>query len=640
MAKLFPAPGVDTVVLNRRPGVYQKMVTLFDVAVAIPATPGTVLIDEEVDLAPWGLVATTYRYGNFGFFFEKPDGQGGWIPVTADDSSAPPPWVHDPPGYEIACEIIPSPVKRPKYPGGDPTPFTTEPGGSELGASMGKDWDNRAGCRIELGGLGGPPPEQTISRVRIVAARSTKTYTPEEQALINTYGYRLRVILHAINLVAWEKEVPILATQGVELMHETVDLSQYGLVSDTGHVCFIAELRRNGRTIRTYLPREFTPGEELDHPALPVKISTVGVMPGNSWRSDNNGQNPWWGSKSYGRNGDAGAINDTFIAWTHIGPPLGYCPESTKQIIHVVAWRAEDDGPAAYYDGTLAEGTIDLSVFHPAMGGTLKGLTAIPADVFVTFVPTTAPNQDSTKWTVHPTASVQPRYMGMCIEFIPGVTTLQEVFDAIDAASATGGHVRTDTLVAPNYVLTQTSEFTLTTAGTIVDPAIPTTPEGAAGATLRVRMLIAPPNRKYEYPFVVTEDASPRFLALPRIPVPPSVEAIPQGLWWAGAYPTPPVTPDYDRLMLHQDGVAMLYDVPYFTQEYVGTGAPQTIPHGVKVLMGWPPYDVVRHRVIPVKWPGGSACDFSSSFDTKNIYVTMTIGVTYIVAWWQNRYGF
>jgi hypothetical protein len=80
---------------------------------------------------------------------------------------------------------------------------------------------------------------------------------------------------------------------------------------------------------------------------------------------------------------------------------------------------------------------------------------------------------------------------------------------------------------------------------------------------------------------------------------------------------------------------ARMADVPEFVSgEILGDGTAQATAHGFTIPNGWDP-DLLNRRIIPVKWPAGSACGFSATVDATNINVTMTLGVTYIIMAWR-----
>lgn len=646
----MPRHATDELV-RKQFGSWQKMVVVFDKSVVIPATPNAILFDEEVNLGPWGGVATTYRIGNFGYLIEKPDGQGGWTPTIHPDGGVLPVVPGDPAGYEAGAEIICSPMPRPKHPsfsGSEPLAATF----GTRGANMGMDWILRDGMRFDT--TNPPQEEDEISRVRIQATRSSRVYSPAEQAAIDALGYRLRVVLHLINTVAWEVETAIPDTADEIFIEEELDLADFGLVSSLERMRFVAEVRRDGRTVKTLLGREYVPGEALDHPSYPIRVATIGVMPGNDWRNDNNGVNAWiFYDSLYGRNfvspGLSGRDNNGDInSGTHLGPPLGYCPESAKQLVKVVAWRSPNGLDPTYFDGSLSEAVIDLTTVDAGMGATFFGQSLDGADARIEFVPATVLERNANNAYLYPDGVdtvlelVPLDYPtgGLIARYIPGAVTLQTVFNAItDHWTNRGGYIRPGVLTSPAYVLSQTSPFTVSTGGAIVPQTAPTVPSEATGATLRIRLLVAPPNRLGMHPFDTKNTSdNPRQVLLQTIEEPRSVDATPMGLWWHNGYRgRKPYTEN--RLKLYRDSVAFLYDIPAFSAEIVGTGEQQAFPHGT-FTQGNPPYNAIRHRVIPVKWPAGTAVDFTTSYDADNVYVTMTLGVTYLLLIWPGKYGY
>lgn len=547
---------------SRRTGGWQPMTVIFDQAAVIPATPGAILIDEEVDLGPWGLIATTYRHGNFGYIIEKPDGSGGWVPTnrfgandawdfeTGQSGRAPGIPADDLEGYEVDVAIWPSPMKLPKLPGGDlplvdPVQYAGVGVTATVGADPGRDWNIGRGSR---GGVSfSPQPEDRLSRVRLIARRSDRIYTPAEQAAINPLGYRVRLVLDAVNLVVWEKEVPIPAAQNTEFMHEIIHLSDFGLISDHDRFRFVAEVRRNGKTTRRFhngtdddvrrRKAEYVTGEEMDPPTYPIAVVTRPQFVNNPlWNTQNSSQ-----SGMVLRGG-----------WRY-GPSLGQCSESVRNKVHVVAWRLGYDLDTQYLDGSLTSVNIDLTAIDPLMNGVLLARSGVSRSLAVVFTPGVPPDvfnpvslgMDPTPVGVSALSNMgysEPYESGIRVTFRPGVATLQNVFDAINTYAAKfGGPITTGVLNAPAYVLNQTAEFT--TAPAYVDPVKVPVPAGSGdNCTLRVRLLMVPPNRVWDWPFVGVEGANDYGLAqmllrpvgdynsLPSFP-PDGTHGSPPGLW-------------------------------------------------------------------------------------------------------------
>jgi hypothetical protein len=637
MAKLFPSSSVEAAILNRRIGSYQRMVTVVDVAAVIPATPGVIIIDEEVNLAVWGLVATTNREGNFGIIIEKPDG-GGWVATNEEGiyfnpqdllvtlPSLPGQPSPDPNGYEIETSIIPSPMKLSKLPGGPPVPLYKYT--LERGQDPGRDWYVDSGAHPAFWTSDHlpkePRAEDRLTRVRIVIKRSPRVYSSEEQTVIDSYGYRARAVLEIRNQVVWEKEVPIPASGNSMIMDEALDLAEFGLLSDHDRFRFVAEMRRDGKTIRSYLPSDYVVGEELDPPG-----PTVVWVPRPIFKNT-----PWWNTQNAG---SAYALNKGY----EFNRGLAHCSESTRQSIRVVAWRLEPMA-TTYYDGTPGEAVMDLSTLNPAMGAEIVVLGGPEPQTWnVKFDSSLESPVAHVALGRLVYARVTPDAGGITVQCHPTLTTLQDVFDVINTPEQQNTerffipHIFARTLLTPNYVLTGadlTREFSLVAQAT----PIPVPGGAETGCTFRVRLLIPAPNKIGEWPFIETEgtdDLGAAQLLLRSITptaryplgrnIDDSTYGGPVGLFFSDA-----------RLRVGDQSVAYTGDAPFVSEEVTGTGFPQTFPHGREAVLAVPVVPS-RIRVIPTKWPGGSACDFSYSADNTYVTVTMTAGVSYIVMAWK-----
>jgi hypothetical protein len=470
---------------------------------AFAATPGSVLIDEEIQLGPWGHIATTYRQINLGWVIEKfvsgswvaTNAPEDWAPLTSGSGGVTPD--PDPESYQVIVVNSVSPMKAPKYPGGDPwqnIPSGTYSYGFGRGQEWGRDlWTMNDGGVLSRPGLRlDPQPEDRISRLRVMARRADVAYDAGQQATIDALNYRVKIVAYAVNQVVWEKEVPLVEATGSLLMNEYIDFGDYGLVSDQERFVFIAELRRNGKTIRGYLPREYTTGEEFDPPAWPVRIATRPETDNTPWWNDQNGGQYWISAHRYGDPNVTVPWPDYAISdgvW--LGDGIGYCSESTKDHLRVLAYRFGNI-PATYKDGTMAVASVDLGA-GDIINATISGALG---EVSINFRQWFNPGAQATY-----NSNVDPQgALGGCfIYHQTGVTTLQEVFDAIALLDPNITKVVTGTLTNPTNVTTWADqEFRL--AGGLVAVA---TPSGSGdNTTLRMRLLVQPPNRMYEYPFL------------------------------------------------------------------------------------------------------------------------------------------
>lgn len=502
---------VNTKVVKRS-GAWQPMQKIEFVAdlKENASEPGTLLIDEEINLGPLGILVETFGTANLYFSIDKPDGNGGWLHTLRGDTGFPATPDPDPEGYEVDISYYPAPVARPKLAGGDPTlpPRDT----IRRGGDSGVDWWTGAGAPGWM--PMNPDPSHRVTRMRLRVARSATAYTPEEQATFNALGYRVRIGLHVPNMTMWEYEAPI-DPAGSYVLNQPVNLADYGLISDSARFVFLAEFKRNGKTIKNFLKREYTPGELLEPPTNPVTISTQGIFPGGDYRNDtNNSSNGrWWGGGSgkYGINGSAGKrptegpdLLPAFETGTWLQSSVGDCGENAKQLVQVVAFL---NGARAteYYDGTLATADLDLATIpveqggDPAMQGVLVAQSGYPMPIQVVFTPGASLSVERT-YAPEAEDSGSDVGTGLKITFVSGVTTLGDIFTAIDAVYAEhNGFVKTGTLTTPAYVLTQTVEFQISAQ---VTPTPTPYPAGAEnGCTLHMRLLVATPNHQHIYPF-------------------------------------------------------------------------------------------------------------------------------------------
>jgi hypothetical protein len=561
-----------------RPGGYRKNVVIFEKAVPIPATPRAVLIDEEIDLAPYGLVATTARHMNLGFFIEKPDGNGGWIPTNAPASwavgdsgnSAPIDGVPaaDPNGYAILVDYWSVPMAQPHFPGGDPNALGPDQGASyRVGQDVGRD------VLIGPGAAGWFYTESDrMGRLRVRAYRGNEVYSPEEQATIDALGYRVRVYIEAIDLCVWEREVAIgNAPLGTVLMNEPIDLSRFGMITDEDRFVFVLEMRRNGRTIRAKNDNAYSVGEAFDPPAPPVGVNVFGVVDGTPWWNEQN-QNNWMSSLvRYGEAGGAGraGLAGEVCAGSWLGPATGDCSESVQQQLRAIIWRS-GAALAEYEDGSPG--------------------------VYARF--------DSTPFFV----------LRSTLAGAPGCYTIEGVYDGplnvVDTGTGLTLYAQaTDTIGNLLALIVATGKFTVVsslsgaTAGAIMNlwPAptasvvpvrepVPTPVDAWEGTTVRLRLLIAPPNRVWSYPFANGTGMGE--------------QGVRQVIFQVGepAFPRFPMTGLHlrdGRMHYGELPVAMNNESPRVLSYGVGNGLP--IPFEV---YGRLPSNVY---VVPLSWPAGSA---------------------------------
>lgn len=497
----MPLHATEPFVYNRA-GSWKHAALIADVSALVVATPGAVLFDEEFNLGPWGCVAHTQRHILPTVSIQKPDGEGGWIATTGYLAGAPP-WITatDPVGYEVEFSF----TTIMATPNGETVPPSVNGGTIEVGSDTGGDVDSYY--------------EDRYSRIRLVAKRTSRIYTPEEQAVIDAYGYRARITLLTSDLVLWEREFPIeVASSSQFLLNETVDLAEFGLTAGIDRALVVAEFRRNGRTIRTRLSREYQIGEAFDHPAPPVHFDIRNVSPYlPPWNNQNGGGDVL--RTYYGNNqpldGVTSEVGACFQAGVLHNEEFGDCGEAIMQHLQITAWRS-GDLPTEYWDGTrTGVVSLDLSSVTVGLEGTVF-CSALDTQVSVTFVGDgNAPQYNGTTYGGGTWSELDPGG-GVIVHFTPGSSTMAtalatllpettyEPYSGLFCPGFSQTKVRLAGSIpgtAFSYVLVAGDAFGPVTinGGSLV--AVPVVPASFEGCTVRVRLLAAPQHRSGEYPF-------------------------------------------------------------------------------------------------------------------------------------------
>jgi hypothetical protein len=339
------------------------------------------------------------------------------------------------------------------------------------------------------------------SRLRVWFRRTARTYTAEEQATIDRLGYRLHVLVQAKDFCVWEKEVPIAGDHGDYLMQEDLDVSDFGLTGDMDNHVWVAEFRRNGQTIRSFIQREYRDGEQFDPPTLPVGIMIVPKPPLAPWWGATDSEKLWQPER-YGRSAfppgfvpDDFPADEEFVDGVWIGNHGGYCigPNVQQTTVRVRRWGAPRE---TYVDGSgYVPGTLDLStVGTGGMLGTLRTKQGWVSGLSVRFL-ADAPGGV--------TAEPVDGGKAVVVHFQPGVSTLHEVWSVIDALPPYVA-LRTGALASPGYVL-QAGDAVQAGYGWTLNGHFPVVPVPAGSTdhcTLRLRLLAAPPdlaNRQYPW---------------------------------------------------------------------------------------------------------------------------------------------
>ncbi len=458
------------------PGGWQSMVDIFDKAVVVPATPNAVLIDEEINLWQYGLVSTTAVNVNFGVIIEKPDGKGGWVASNNPDylPNAPGVPAADPPGYEVAYAGMARPMQRPLFRGGDPWPSTVSfpPFVIERGQYPGQDIDIFDNNNWQV--TGSPTVEDRQPKLRVLVARTDRVYSPLEQATNDALGYRVRVIVRAINMVVWEKTVNIPTADGAIVLSDEVDLTDFGAVSDTTRLMLSATWKRGGKIIRSFEYPFTNLGERLDVPAPPVTIRTVNRF----------NESPWWNDQN-----QSGGVWPQKDANVRFSPAIANCSSDVVDKLYLRVWR-NGAAPTTYWDGTYYDmeyRTPDVVLKAWSTGETQPSLQLVEAAILS--VPGKAQVADEQKDA--------PFAGALLVYFRPGATW-QDIANVLAAMPPNAFRPRVDTLINP-AALAAIGQYQLAPIAPMNPVPVPAGSE--QGCTLTLRILVSPPDRIGDWPF-------------------------------------------------------------------------------------------------------------------------------------------
>jgi hypothetical protein len=465
-----------------------KLTPIYEKIAPIPATPGVDLIDDELSLGPYARFADTSHL-LISWAIERPDGRGGWV-ATEGGPNYLPVWdlpTQGPEGYQLEMNYLRGPKDAPFAAGPKPT---IDAGGTSLVFGVGTD----TGSDVNGPSFDGPINDgiaHAESRLRIWFRRTARVYSAAEQAAIGALGYRLHVLVQARSFAVWEKEVAIAGNHGDYLMEEEVDLTQWGLTGGMEDHVWVAEFRRDGQTIRSFLQREYRDGEQFDPPTLPVGIMIVPKPPLAPWWGATDSEKLWQPER-YGRSAfpagftpDGPPASNEFVDGVWIGSHGGYCntPNVQQTVIRIRRWGAPR---TSYVDGSgYLPGTLDLStVGTGGMRGTLRTKPGWVAGFTVRF------SADSLGGV---TAESLDGGLAVAVHFQPGVSTLREVWTAIEGLPPHNA-LRAGALGEPGYVL-QAGDADLVGYGWTLNGRFPEVPVPAGSTercTLRLRLLAAP----------------------------------------------------------------------------------------------------------------------------------------------------
>jgi hypothetical protein len=605
--------------LQNRTGSYKPIVRIYEFTAPLVATPGALLIDEEVDLAPFGLLAVTPRMSNMCWAIEKPDGNGGWVVTNKSTIGTPAvPLVggldpvaagipnDDPPGYGVVTDSWFSPMARPYAAGGDQFNEAFRLGNTAynfVGQDCGRDVNGGPGSEVFAdGGYHGVGRRRY--RHRVVAFRDGTVYSPEDQAVIDALGYRIRMYADAPNYCVWEREVPVTGAEGSILINEALDLADFGMITDEQRLVFIMSMRRSGKTIRAH-GSGYQQGEAFDPPAPPVRFEVFGVAPGTPWWNEQN-QNEGFSSQSFrygegqtwvGKEGSGG-----IWAGSWVGPETGNCSESAQQLLRVLAWRSAP-APSSYENGS--PGTHGLAEL---LGTWLRSTVAgAPGEVVVNGI-------------VDGPLAATARGGGGVDLYAQAGDTLYDLLDLIEAGSGDSGV--TVLSRGPDLTFLPATGYHYLYEAVMAVPALDrvVTPGNAGdNTTACIRLLLCPPHKLGGYPFLMGGERGINSLDFYPDSNPPGLGGdVPPGLHVMGG-----------ALMLGSTRIVHDTSITHYFGEGTGSGAAQQ----------WETYEYPvpsQFKVVPLTWPAGSAVESSVSVTPAvaqgtptYINVTVTLGVTY-----------
>lgn len=312
-----------------------KLITVMDVTAPLHSSNvSQTLVDEWADLGEYGvLLSSNTCYCNA--WFEKPDGQGGWIPVVSEPSEVPGVPSPDAPGYTVEFAWVGDNLHAPV------ASWVMTNGSSDLGPWMGSDPSLFDGSMFWT-----DPQSFRTSRCRMIARSDCSS------GLHDAKGYRFRMSLKVPDYCVWSREVPIPeAVSGLFFDEPVIDLSELGLSSYASGWALVAVFKRNGRVIHVPDARQSLTGEPCDPPAYPVRLWANVVIDGVPWWNPQNSGNVLHGplaARLFAGNqaGDlTGALgpNDTLFGGVWLADSLGQCTEFLNDKLKLAAWRV---GPA------------------------------------------------------------------------------------------------------------------------------------------------------------------------------------------------------------------------------------------------------------------------------------------------------
>lgn len=327
-------------------------------SVGVVAPPGTVLLNEVVDLGRWGTVCDQYRvqfdvvattldggvrratcgpedtYSSPQPPGTRPTGPAGDAPIPGIyaaalplmDVAGTPEEAADPAGHGMAARTsLPSQAEVDSY-------------GVDLAGSMG----------IEVGNYG---PENRCRFVRLVIARTSTPLTPEQEAALVNHQVHINVTGPDSVVASWD--VPIPATQNTMMLDQLIDLRDFSAGGPLDNFTFLLEFLRGGQTINLAHPVTWDGQGDFDPPTYPVRVNFSGWVDTPTRDYEYNENNTKSGPHILGVYGGLGEA-DRFDGGIWRGQKVAYCTENMRSLIRMHVWRdvssgdRDGDGPATY----------------------------------------------------------------------------------------------------------------------------------------------------------------------------------------------------------------------------------------------------------------------------------------------------
>jgi len=330
------------------------LITVLDKTAPLLSSNGNqVIIDDWIDLAEWGVIASS-SLCYLDAWVEK-NVAGEWVPVILGAADQAPPDFPgiDPQGYTVLFSFLADSLDVPVL---DIVEFG---GTTEYGNWAGTD------PRTHVDNISFTHPDMRLSRIRAVAKADCSSGTHDDK------NYRFRMRVRVPDMCVWSKEVEIPATDGQIFLDEPlISLTDLGVSSFASEVAMVALIRRNGKTIRVNDSRQSLDNETFDPPSYPIQIYANVVTPNQHvYDPSQNGSPAFYNCKLYGDGNSDVYPYGVKAGGSWLGGGLGQCTEFINDTIKIAAWR---DG-AAYTTYIPSKGASEVAV----PGGSADGCTLL-----------------------------------------------------------------------------------------------------------------------------------------------------------------------------------------------------------------------------------------------------------------------